>query len=500
MKFRITTPMLLRIAGDVLLVNLAFALAFLVRYIGIVWGQPQLREGLLLTYLAVYRDFSWLLTLEAITVFYLSGFYTYGRTYRSRYKALVIFQAVSLTYLLFGFTLFLFRLAFPMPRSVLLVAWFFTLCLIGVARLAVTVVVAAFGPERESRERVVFGRVKNVLVLGGAGYLGSVLVRKLLKRGYNVRVLDILVYGYGSLAELDGSSGFELIKGDFRHIDTVVQCMKGVDGVVHLGAIVGDPASSIDEDLTLDINLVATQMVAQISKGYGVQRFIFASTCSVYGVSDEVLNERSAVNPVSLYALTKMRSEKILLDLADDRFAPIILRFATICGMSPRPRFDLVVNLLAAKAASEGEITIYGGRQWRPFIHVDDAAEAIIKCLEAPLTRVSGRVYNVGSDKENYQIQQIGQVVKEVIPGAKITTDGRETDIRNYRVSFDKIAKELHFEAHKGVKDAVWEVKEAIEQGKVGDYRRPDYHNYRFLTEQGNLEVSELSVLSKLYE
>jgi len=497
---RITKPMVLRILADAVMVGLAFALAFLVRYVSVVWSVPGAREYLLRDYIDIYNEFAWLLILESLVVFYLSGFYTYGRTYHSRYKALVIFQAVSIAYLMFGFTLFFFRMAFPLPRSVLIPGWLLTLCLVGALRLLVTIVTAAFAPEAAARERVVFAKVRNVLLLGGAGYLGSVLVRKLLSRNYHVRVLDILAYGKSSLAELEGTPGFELVEGDFRHIGTVVQCVKGMDAVIHLGAIVGDPASGIDEELTVEINLAATKMVAEVSKGYGVQRFIFASTCSVYGASDEVLSERSVLKPISLYALTKVQSEEALLALSDASFAPTILRFATIYGLSPRPRFDLVVNLLAAKAVCDGEITIYGGEQWRPFVHVDDAAQAIIISLEAPLEKVKGQIYNVGSNGQNYRIHQIGQMIKQVLPQTEIVTDSRKVDVRNYRVSFDKIQRELNLRSQKSVEDAILEIGDAIQQGRITDFQRPEYSNYRFLVAEKPLKLTELAVISSLLE
>jgi len=497
---KVTKPMLLRIFADAVMVSLAFALAFSIRYMSVTWSVPGLRESLLRTYIDVYRDFAWLLTLESLVIFYSSGFYTYGRTYHSRYKALVIFQAVSIAYLLFGFTLFFFRVAFPLPRSVLITGWLLTLCLVGALRFLVTLVIAAFAPEAAAQERVVLAKLRNVLLLGGAGYLGSTLVRKLLERNYHVRVLDILAYGKSSLAELQGMPGFELVEGDFRHIGTVVQCVKGMDAVVHLGAIVGDPASKIDKELTVDINLAATKMVAGVSRGYGVQRFIFASTCSVYGASDETLSERSVLKPISLYALTKMQSEEALLILSDASFAPTILRFATIYGLSPRPRFDLVVNFLAAKAIRDGEITIYGGEQWRPFIHVDDAAEAVIKCLEAPLEKVKRQIYNVGSNGQNYQIHRIGQIIKQVLPQTEIVTDSRKVDARNYRVSFDKIQRELNLRPQKSVEDAILEIRDAIQQGQITDFQRPEYSNYEFLVTEEPLRISELAVMSRLLE
>ena len=217
-------------------------------------------------------------------------------------------------------------------------------------------------------------REKSVLVIGGAGYIGSALLPKLLAEGYRVRVLDLFLYGTNPIASVLDHPELEIVRADFRRVDALVAGMQGVDHLVHLGGIVGDPACAIDEDLTIDVNLAATRLIGEVAKGNGIKHFVFASTCSVYGAADELLTENSALNPLSLYARSKVASEKLLLEMADDRFTPIIVRFGTIHGLSGRTRFDLVVNLLSAKAVFEGCITVFGGDQWRPFLHVDDAA------------------------------------------------------------------------------------------------------------------------------
>ena len=251
----------------------------------------------------------------------------------------------------------------------------------------------AFVVRSEAKPAVLPGdrKIESVLVIGGAGYIGSALLRRLLDRGYRVRLLDLFVYGEEPIQDLMEHPRLEVLHADFRHIDRVAEAMRDMDAVIHLGAIVGDPACALDEDLTIDVNLMATRMIAEIAKGYGVNRFIFASTCSVYGASDELLDEYSTLNPLSLYARSKIASERVLMGMADDRFNPVILRFGTIYGFSGRTRFDLVVNLLTAKAIVEGQITVMGGDQWRPFVHVEDAALAVFKVLEAPLDSVERR-------------------------------------------------------------------------------------------------------------
>ncbi len=488
---RLTLEVAERIIADAVMVNLALITAFTLRFLSFfVFGgetrDPAYYTALFQNFAKAYRDLAWLLTLICLVTFYFSGFYTYGRAYRSRYKALLVFQAVSLSYLIFGFLTYFLQGLTPFPRSVLILGWLLTLILVGGLRVG-----AALFRRTVWAEAKIWGRpekqaVRSVLVIGGAGYLGSVLVRKLLERGYYVTVLDALLYGDEGIRDLYGHDRFEFIQGDMRDVEDVVRAMQDADAVIHLGAIVGDPACALDEKLTLEINLAATRMIAEVARGFGVQRFIFASTCSVYGASDQLLDERSALNPVSLYARTKIDAERILLSLNDDRFAPVILRFATVYGLSPRPRFDLVINLLAARAVSEKRITIFGGSQWRPFIHVDDAAEAILKCLEAPLLAVKGQIFNVGSDEQNYQIAQLGDIIKELIPDVESIHQGEDVDRRNYRVSFAKIRKQLGFVPRRTVADGVLEIKAAIEAGRIQDYRDPRYSNYKTLSEEGN--------------
>ena len=327
--------------------------------------------------------------------------------------------------------------------------------------------------------------VKNVLVIGGAGYLGSVLSRRLLEKGYKVRALDNLTYGDEGIKGLYDNPGFTFIEGDMRDINTVVNAIKGMDAVVHLAAIVGDPASSLSPQKTIEINYLATKLVAEVCKYHQLNRFIFASTCSVYGANpnpDVRLDENSQLNPVSLYAEMKLKSEEGLLEMIDTNFSPTILRMATLYGLSPRMRFDLVVNLLTAKAVFDHEITIFGGSQWRPNLHVMDAAEAFIKCLEAPIEKIRGGIFNVGTNNQNHQILEIGNIIHEVIPNAGIETAEDNVDERDYNISFDKIAEVLEYGAKKSIKDGVAEIKKAIEEGKVKDYKDRRYSNYKSLS------------------
>ncbi|MFC4357681.1 NAD-dependent epimerase/dehydratase family protein [Halobium salinum] len=335
--------------------------------------------------------------------------------------------------------------------------------------------------------------LQSVLVIGGAGYIGSVLSRKLLEHGYEVTVLDNLTYGDQGIAEIE-SERFTLVEGDMRSTEILTDAIRGMDAVIHLGAIVGEPASNLDPQKTLEMNYHATRLAADICKSHQVNRFLFASTCSVYGraVDDrERLTEESGVNPVSLYAETKVRSEQALLKMATEHFSPTVFRMATIFGHSPRMRFDLVVNILTAKAATEGTIPIFGGKQYRPFVHVADAAQAYIDCLQAPIEDVSGQVFNVGSDEENYRIIEIGDLVSEAFPNAVVDHRPEDTDQRSYCVDFSKIREVLGYETEYTVVGGVDEMAEALNGGLYGDYTDTVYHNSRSLERQ--LQATEAS-------
>ena len=312
------------------------------------------------------RDSPWIVA-ACLVAFCYSGFYTYGKHYLSKYKALIIAQAVSISFLLIGFMAYFFAGDVPVARTAWLGGWFLTMaCLIG-SRVWSSLWKRHVTPERDSLIRQKQG-TQRVLVIGGGGYIGSALLPQLLDDGFKVRLLDIMLFGDEPISSVAEHPNLEVVVGNFCDQGTVFSAMEGCDAVIHLGGIVGDPACSFDEDLTIDVNLVSTQTIANLARLAKIPRFIFASTCSVYGACDELLDERSRVEPVSLYGQTKQASEALLLEMADDRFAPTILRFATIYGFSGRTRFDLVINLMSAKARLEGEIQVHGGDQWRPFV------------------------------------------------------------------------------------------------------------------------------------
>jgi len=323
-----------------------------------------------------------------------------------------------------------------------------------------------------------------ILVIGGAGYIGSTLVRKLLNLGHYVVVLDNLLYGDIGIHECLSNERFTLIRGDVNNVEAVLEAAENVDAIVHLAAIVGDAAATLNPKRTLLVNQLSISNVIEVCKLLRIPRLIFASTCSVYGYSQGLVTEDSEIKPLSLYARTKAEAERMILARTDEYFAPCILRLATVYGYSPRMRFDLVVNKLIAQALVEGEIVIHGGGQWRPFIHVEDVADAIIQCLKAPLKQVKDQIFNVGSDDQNYRLLDLGKMICSLIPGTRLSIKEEVVDHRSYRVSFKKIRETLGFRAKRNLKDAVVEIKAAFEKGLVKDYKDPIYSNHESLHEQ----------------
>jgi nucleoside-diphosphate-sugar epimerase len=492
---KITPGMVLRVCADVLMVQVSLLIALsLTWFCHVLLAEGKVDKSLAHQFwimIGQYADAAWPLTIICVGVFYVNGFYTYGRFYQGRYKALIVFQAVCQSYLVYGFLHYGFLGgARTLPRSALILSWIISLVFLIGARVWLQVWKRIADPERDRILGEQRGQGKNVLVIGGAGYIGSALLPKLLGSGYRVRLLDLLLYDTEPIEPVLGHPNLEVVQGDFRHVGKIVEVMQGIDSVVHLGAIVGDPACELDKELTTEVNLSATRMVAEVARLCGVDRFVFASTCSVYGACDEFLDERSNTRPVSHYGNTKLAAERVLRQMADDRFAPTILRFSTIYGLSGRTRFDLVVNLLTAKAKIDGQITVMGGNQWRPFVHVDDAALAIAAALAAPRELVGDEIFNVGCDEQNYTIKQVGELVHQHVPGAELIVDSKDTDRRNYRVSFAKIRNILNFEPQWTLEQGIEQVLEAIARGDIVDYREAKYSNVKFLSTEGTMRLS----------
>jgi lipopolysaccharide/colanic/teichoic acid biosynthesis glycosyltransferase/nucleoside-diphosphate-sugar epimerase len=322
-----------------------------------------------------------------------------------------------------------------------------------------------------------------VLVTGGAGYVGSWLVRKLLDRDYRVRVLDSFLYGDQGLREIASHPRLQVIEGDIRHLSTVARAAKGVSGVIALAALVGDAACDLDPEETLATNFESVRLLADVCRRHEVPRLVFASSCSVYGANSElVLNEGSWLNPVSLYARTRIQSEEALLRYDD--LGVVILRLATVFGLSPRMRFDLLVNTLTLHAVANRKMLVFGGSQWRPNLHVQDAAEAFLRAFEAPAEKVHRGIFNVGANENNHTILEVAERVKTHLPGVAIEIKAEQPDARDYRVAFDKIHQVMGFKPRFGVEDGIREIADVLASGKIRDPFGDVYHNYRHLKEQ----------------
>ncbi|RLM70757.1 SDR family NAD-dependent epimerase/dehydratase [Halorubrum sp. Atlit-8R] len=322
-----------------------------------------------------------------------------------------------------------------------------------------------------------------VLVTGGAGYIGNFIIEELLNTGHEVRVLDSMLWGDDALAPFADDDDLEIHEGDIRHIEDLSYAVQGCDAIVHMAGIVGDPACGVNEQATQSVNVEATKSLVEVAKLYDIDRLVFASTCSVYGASELMeLNEGSYLNPLSLYAESKIDSEEIILHETHDQFADTditatILRLGTIFGWSRRMRFDLVVNILTAKAVLEGDIPVYGGEQYRPLVHVHDAARAFSAVLEADKEDVDHQIFNVGDNNLNYQIKKVGRIVEENVDGAEVRFVEHKEDNRTYRVSFDKINYILGWETEYDIADGVQEIKEWMEEEDITDYEADQFRN-----------------------
>ena len=324
--------------------------------------------------------------------------------------------------------------------------------------------------------------IEKILITGAAGYVGSVLTQQLLNRGYFIRGFDNLSFGGESLISIFNHSKFEFIRGDLRQKDDVAEAIKGVDGVVHLAAIVGDPACSRKPEVARKTNWEGSCALLDAAIKNNVKRFIFASTCSNYGKmpdTDIYVDEGSSLAPVSLYAELKVKFEKLLLEEIEKRsgFCPTALRFATVYGISPRMRFDLTVNEFAKELACGNELLVYGEQFWRPYCHVNDFANAMLTVLNAPQKKVAYNVFNVGDTSENYTKEMIIEELKKQFVNANIKRVKRDEDPRDYRVSFSKIKNELGFKISRTVPDGIREIKDIIEKGVIQNPENQKYYN-----------------------
>ena len=321
-----------------------------------------------------------------------------------------------------------------------------------------------------------------VLVTGGAGYIGSLVVALSLRRGYRVRVLDNLTFGGEAILPFLSHPDFHLVHGDIRRESDMERALAGIDSVVHLAALVGDPACRKDPEQATQINKDGAELLCQQAIETGVRRFVFASTCSNYGKmadQDGHVDETSPLAPVSLYAELKVAFENHLLGLGLPEFEPVVLRFATAYGLSPRPRFDLTVNEFTRELALNRRLEVFGGQFWRPYAHLADLAAACVLTLEPEPHRVAGQAFNVGDSTENYQKQTIVNMILEELPEARnlVTAVQRNEDPRDYRVRFEKFGSALGFDITRRVIDGIREIVLALRTGVIGNPVDPRYRN-----------------------
>jgi len=323
---------------------------------------------------------------------------------------------------------------------------------------------------------------RNILVTGGAGYIGSLLVGLLLKNNDRVTVFDNLTYGGGSLLNYWQHPNFTFVKGDVTDFATTKSLVldKRIDTIVHLAAIVGDPACAKHSDLARKINWEASLALLELSINNNIKRFVFASTCSNYGKMsdpDSYVDEKSTLAPLSLYAELKVRMENVILHEIEkkEKFCPTSLRFSTVYGLSSRMRFDLTVNQFSKELVMGRELEVFGEQFWRPYCHVYDIARAIVLVLNSGKEDVAYNVFNVGDTGENFQKQMIVEEIRKVIPDATIKYVLKKEDPRDYRVSFEKIQNELGFHITRVVSDGVEEVIRGIKEGVI---RNPDDKRY----------------------
>jgi len=344
----------------------------------------------------------------------------------------------------------------------------------------------------ENREDIVAGATprkptRRILVTGGAGYVGAALVPRMLSRGYRVRVLDLFIYGEAVLEAVQDHPNLELVRGDIRDADLVRSAIRGCDTVLHLACISNDPSVELDPELSRTINDEAFGPLVRMSKEQGVRRFILASSGSVYGVSDapEVTEDHPLV-PISLYNKYKAMCETVLQNEQSSGFVPVIIRPATICGCSPRQRLDLTVNILTNHAVNAGRITVFGGAQMRPNLHIEDMVDLYLMLLEVPDSLVAGKIYNAGH--QNHTVARTAEIVRDVVcrllpeRGEVPIVTTPSDDPRSYRLCSEKIKRELGFVPKRTIEDGARDLVSAFQAGRLPDPMTDiRYYNIRMM-------------------
>ncbi len=320
--------------------------------------------------------------------------------------------------------------------------------------------------------------MKNIFITGGAGYVGAILVPKLLNKGYHVTVLDLMIYGEDVLPK---HPHLKAVKGDIRDQKLLNELLPGNNAVIHLACISNDPSFELNPSLGKSINLDAFEPLVKIAKENGVERFIYASSSSVYGIKDSPdVNEEMPLEPLTDYSKFKAKCETILSKYQSPDFTTLTIRPATVCGYSPRLRLDLTVNILTNLAINKGEITVFGGEQKRPNIHIEDMTDLYCVLLELPAKQIAGKIFNAGY--ENHTVAEIARMVKNVI-GDKVKIITTPTnDHRSYHISSQKIKRELGFEPRHTIEDAVADLKREFLAGHIPDsLTNPKYFNVKLM-------------------
>jgi len=324
-------------------------------------------------------------------------------------------------------------------------------------------------------------RKRKVLVTGGAGYVGSVLVPKLIAKGHKVTVLDLYLYGDDIFEDLKGNSDLREVKGDIRDQDVVKDALRGCDAVIHLACISNDPSFDLDPDLGKSINLDCFGPLVDSSKAAGVDLFVYASSSSVYGIKDDAqVTEDLSLEPLTDYSIFKANCEEILAAKREPGFNVCTIRPSTVCGYGPRQRLDVIVNILTNFAVNTGRMKVFGGSQKRPNIHIQDMADLYTFLLDQPLEKIDGEIYNAGY--ENFTLMELAEIVRKVV-GGDIPIDVEPTDdLRSYHVSSEKIKNELGFEVQYTIEDAVSGLVDAFKEGRlVNSMENPRYFNIKLM-------------------
>lgn len=333
--------------------------------------------------------------------------------------------------------------------------------------------------------------IETILVTGGAGYVGSVLVPRLLAEGYRVKVLDLYIYGRQVLDAVKRHPGLTQVVGDLRDRRLLKEILPGCDAVIHLACISNDPSFDLDPQLSRNINYDAFEPLVDISQKSGVRRFVYASSSSVYGISDAAaVTEEHPLVPITDYNRYKALCEEILNPYASAKFVPVTIRPATVCGYSPRQRFDLTVNILTNHAVNSGRITVFGGEQQRPNLHIEDMVDLYVQLLKEPDDKIRGRVFNAGY--QNHTVKDIARMVRRVVMQTGVIAEPPEIvttpsdDVRSYQISSGLIREKLGFVPKRSVEDAVRDLCRAFQQDRFTD----SMHNTRYYNIKRMQELS----------